>query len=458
MRSTSFEMSPTRKPLRFVDLFAGLGGFHVGLSSLGHRCVFACESDESLQAAYLRNFGVLPSGDITQIEASKIPEHDILCAGFPCQPFSKAGHQTGFNCPKNGSLFDHVLRVVKVHRPEFVLLENVPHLRKHDSGKTWQFVYDGLRRLGYETDANIMSPHEFGVPQIRQRIFIVARLGSLGDFSWPKGRQASANTVFSVLDSNPQLAKPISKQLTTCIEVWQEFLDRIPADATLPSWPIWAMEFGATYPFEQETPFGVGKKRLRKFLGSFGNPLTSDCLEDPFVGLPSHARTEQIQFPRWKVNFIRENRRFYEQHKRRLRGWLSQVQEFPSSLQKLEWNCQGEKRDIWSFIIQIRASGVRLKRPITVPSLVAMTTTQVPIVGWEKRYMTVKECARLQSLQSLRHWPESDDRAYKALGNAVNAKLISILAEALIGKARKKQALRSTRRVSKHAKHQLAHV
>ncbi len=447
------------KSLKFIDLFAGVGGFHVGLSSLGHKCVFACELDPILRDTYTKNFGISPAADICAVHTTDIPAHDILCAGFPCQPFSKAGAQSGFGCPRNGSLFDHVLRIIKWHRPKFVLLENVPNLQRHDAGKTWQVLYEGLKGLGYDPDANLMSPHQHGIPQKRQRIFIVARLGSLGSFSWPKPRTSEeSNTVFSVLDHYPSSAKRISPQVTKCLEVWQDFLDRIPKSAPLPSWPIWAMEFGATYPFEKRTPFAIGKRALRSYKGSFGRSLDSRACADPFDLLPSHARTEQHCFPRWKVHFIGENRRFYETHKRHLKSWLKSVEEFPSSLQKLEWNCQGEERNIWKFIVQMRASGVRLKRPSSVPSLVAMTTTQVPIVAWEQRYMTVKECSRVQSLACLRYWPKSDDKSYKALGNAVNAKLITLIASMLVGKANGRSASNRLRRPNYREKAALLHA
>jgi DNA (cytosine-5)-methyltransferase 1 len=174
--------------MKFIDLFAGLGGFHVALRRLGHECVFASEIDPVLQSVYKKNLGLSPAGDIRQVELADIPRHDILCAGFPCQPFSKAGTQKGLKCPRYGSLFDNVLNILSTRRPEFIILENVPNLARHEGGKTWGKMRSRLEAAGYSIDEHRLSPHQFSIPQIRERIYIVGRRSGLDGFQWPEAR------------------------------------------------------------------------------------------------------------------------------------------------------------------------------------------------------------------------------------------------------------------------------
>ncbi len=115
--------------LKFIDLFAGLGGFHLALSDLGHKCVFASELNEELRELYVKNYKTKIEGDINEVDINSIPAHDVLCAGFPCQPFSKAGAQLGLNDPANGNLFYKIVEILEKHKPEYVFLENVPNLR-----------------------------------------------------------------------------------------------------------------------------------------------------------------------------------------------------------------------------------------------------------------------------------------------------------------------------------------
>ena len=423
-----------KKNFKFVDLFSGLGGFHVAMHNLGGNCVFAAEWQPHLQDLYEVNFGLRPAGDIREVSPISVPEHDVLCAGFPCQPFSKAGEQLGFECTKQGNLFFNVVAILKAKKPRYFILENVPNLLKHDEGKTFERITEMLTTLGYRIVVRKFSPHQFGIPQIRERVYIVGSLHGLENFQWPQTTNAKT-TIDTVLEDRPVDAKKLSAQVTRCLEVWDDFLKRSPKAVELPSFPIWSMEFGADYPFEEETPYAVcieqGTRGLTKFRGSHGLSLRELVPDERWEALPSHARTEQYEFPKWKKDFIRQNRTFYDQNRKWIDPWLPQILQFPSSLQKFEWNVKGGERDIWQYVLQFRASGVRVKRTTTAPSLIAMTDTQVPIIGWEKRYMTPQECARLQSLGDLQ-LPESPTKAFHALGNAVNADVVGAIVAQLL--------------------------
>lgn len=156
----------------FIDLFAGIGGIRIPFQELGGKCVFSSEWDKFSQKTYKANFGETPAGDITKIEAKDIPDFDILLGGFPCQPFSQAGLHKGFEDTR-GTLFFEIERIIKEKRPKAFLLENVKQLMGHDNGRTFRIIMEHLRGLNYHTEAKILRAADFGVPQIRERIYIV---------------------------------------------------------------------------------------------------------------------------------------------------------------------------------------------------------------------------------------------------------------------------------------------
>ena len=351
--------------MRFIDLFAGLGGFHQGLARLGHKCVFASEIDPELADLYERNFGFRPGGDIREVFA-KVPAHDILCAGFPCQPFSKAGGQKGFKCPECGDLFDYVVAILQRHGPRFLMLENVPNLLRHADGKTWTKISTRLKELGYAVDWARLSPHMFGVPQVRERAFIIGSRNSLDRFIWPEAtHQPAGLSIKTVLDHSPSGAKPFAPHFVRYLESWQALLAQFPLTDPLPSFPIWAMEFGATYPFRRGTPTHTSLSEIRSFKGAFGRPLRNIATkEEVIAALPVYARDPAETFPEWKIQFIEQNRDFYKKHKKIIELWLPSILAFPPSFQKLEWNWKDGPRDLWRTVIQFRASGIRAKRPL----------------------------------------------------------------------------------------------
>ena len=172
----------------FIDLFCGIGGFHLALGSFGAKCVFASDIDSEARKIYNANFQFEPQGDIRDIDNTDIPDHDILCGGFPCQAFSVSGTQAGFDDEKTGKLFFEILRIAKHHKPKVIILENVANLNAHNDGKTITTIITSLEKIGYCVCKDVLSAVDYNIPQCRKRLYIVAFRNDLKitKFSFPE--------------------------------------------------------------------------------------------------------------------------------------------------------------------------------------------------------------------------------------------------------------------------------
>lgn len=384
------------KSFKFIDLFCGIGGFHQAMKSLGGECVFASDIDEDCRKTYEANYGITPVGDITKIEAADIPPHDVLCGGFPCQAFSKAGNRLGFDDPTKGTLFFDICRILKYHHPKYVLLENVRNLASHDHGKTWNVIHDKLEELGYNLlpEPVIFSPHYLGIPQHRERVYIMCirkDIGKVHPFTFTK-EQIIPCTINSILQDDGEIPNikeyRISSDLEDLINLWNEFIRNIKVEK-LPSFPVW-----------------------------------SDRLSDLDT-------TEDLsQYPLWKRNFILKNNELYVNNSQFIDGWLKRARKNPlffGAKAKLEWQAgQTKNPDIWEQIFQFRPSGIRIKVNTYFPALVAIVQTS--IIGSKKRFLTPRECARLQSFPENFLPDVKQQQAYKQFGNAVNVECVKLFA------------------------------
>lgn len=170
--------------LKVIDLFAGIGGIRMPFDELGAECVFSSEWDKHAQITYEANYGEKPSGDITKIKLEEIPEHDILLAGFPCQPFSNAGLKKGFSDTR-GTMFFYIAKILEYRKPKIIFLENVKGFKSHNKGKTFKTVMRILEEMGYTMHSKVLNAKDFGVPQNRERIYMIGFLDKDTNFEFP---------------------------------------------------------------------------------------------------------------------------------------------------------------------------------------------------------------------------------------------------------------------------------
>lgn len=422
---------------KFIDLFSGIGGFHAALGPLGGDCVFASDIDKHAREVYEANWkirsrlkydGHSVAGDIVPLTKGevKVPVHDVLVGGFPCQPFSKSGHQRGMD-ETRGTLFWNILRIIEVRKPSIVILENVRNIAGPRHKHEWQIIIRSLRDLGYlvSNQPAILSPHNLppekgGTPQIRERVFITGTYVGK-DKAWansdvqpvvlntPKYGWENENWNLDkhlLLDdkkiSNLQNYK-LSAEEVYFLEVWEDFLQSLLKSGKierLPGFPLWADNFEL----------------------------------DP--KLPRNL-------PGWKRDFIVKNSSFYKEHKKVIDSWKKRhdnLASLPTSRRKFEWQAQDEK-SLWNCVVQFRPSGIRVKKSTYLPALVAITQTSV--IASRKRRITPREAARLQGFKDTFDFLEQPDRlTYKQLGNAVCA---GVVREVFLSHIRRDQKILKTK-------------
>ena len=409
----------------FIDLFAGIGGFHAAMDPIGGECVFVSEIDSAASSVYsknwLKNSDISVSGDIKELTKNVnkyIPNHDVLTAGFPCQPFSKSGHQLGVN-EARGTLFYNILQIIEEKKPKIILLENVRNLVGPKHYKDYLIIIKLLRKLGYavSNEPTILSPHEIptrfgGTPQHRDRVFIGAvkvgetRAKELSDLGPLLPRQPFKKYGEIIWDINKTLNEymansdneitKISRERINALKMWNEFLN--------------------TYrDFNNSNPPGL--------------PLWSDYWDiRKNIKIPKSV-------PDWKRQFILRNIEIYEENSKWINTWRKKhdLSSHITSNRKFEWQGRNQE-DIYKCLIQFRPSGIRCKEPNYVPAFVALT--QTPVLGWEKREITVKEACLLQGFnRDFDFYDQRDSLSLKQIGNAVHPASARLVFHALINRA-----------------------
>lgn len=422
--------------LRFIDLYAGLGGFHQALNKLDHKCVMACEKNNHLLDLYQLNYPNTPvKDDIFKLNPEQIPEHDVLTAGFPCQPFSRSGYMEGFNDLKRGNHFFKLLDIIDYHKTEYLILENVDTIKKHDNGNTFRVIKEELIKRGYDIAYKVLSPHQFNIPQIRKRLFIVARRadkGGLDYFRWPEECNIENTSINSLnFECIPGEKLELNKTESEALLFWEEFVLNFPNPKDLPSFPLWPMEFGANYEYRDFTPFHSFKEDLVGRHGSFGEKipdLDKDSILKDYI--PKYSQVEIEDFPVWKKNYIKQNRAFYLKYKDYIDDRMENLKRISAfSYQKFEWSCKGEENTFDDKIIQFRPSGIRVSRNRWVPTLTTIKTQNIYLKKIDRR-LSLLEHIQLQSLK-FDHNPNHLNGGYKALGNSVNVDVVYKIAKNL---------------------------
>lgn len=389
--------------IKFIDLFAGIGGFHLALQEWSTELVLACDIDPYCKKVYIDNFNPINIfSDIKEIDENQIPDFDLLCAGFPCQPFSKGGFQKGFS-DNRGTLFFEVVRILKAKKPKFIILENVSSLVTHDNGNTFQVITSELVKLGYLIPSNplIIDTLDLGIPMYRKRIYIpgirkefIRNNRNLGKYILDMVKQSKLNSTIwdFILKEKVNDKYYLEEYQLNLLNMWDDFYKNI--DIKIIGFPIWTDIF-VNYFFYK-------------------------------INLES--------FPEWKQKIIIKNLNLYMRNKTFILAWLKKYDNLKwiknSSHKKFEWQAGENISSIWEGIIQFRPSGVRVKKSDVLSTLVAMNHPQ--IIGKYKRYITPDEIKAFQGFPKNFKLIDNDNISRKQLGNTITITVAKIILKGLL--------------------------
>ena len=419
LKQTNLMLHSENDKLKFIDLCCGIGGFHQALTKLGMECVMASDIDENCRETYEKNYGLKPEDDLSKIEINSIPDFDVLCAGFPCQPFSKAGHQNGFDDDR-GNIFFDICKIIEHHKPAYLILENVRNLSSHDKGNTWDTIRKSIAELNYHTYETpvILNTLYFGVPQSRERVVILCKRKDLGELQiLPTINKTlvKSTSLNDIVEDNKDSSKyKITGKMKTTEDVWNDFLKILSKNnISVPKFPIWTDWWDS-----DGNDTSVTKRDQTK----------SDEENEKLI------QQRKCEFKEKYKGWISRNRDFYNTNKEILDPWLKKSREnelWRGAVRKFEWQAGDETLNMNKVLWSPRGSGIRVKKIDYAPTLVAMAS-MIPIFGPKSRQLTPRECARLQSFPDSFLIHENDKIAYKQFGNAVNVDMIERSARFLI--------------------------
>lgn len=366
--------------MKYIDLFCGIGGFHQVLRDLNCECLMACDIDKDCREVYKRNYNIEPVKDVKDIDEKTLEDFDIITAGFPCQAFSNAGKKKTFE-DKRGLLFDEIIRIAEYKKPKFIFLENVKHILKVSNGEVFEYIQKRIDEIGYILQIFNMSPHNYGIPQQRERIFFICIRKDIYKSPIELIKPSKKFSMEDIIEKSPDKKYQISKEIEDVLDIWNEMIEK----------------------------FEVNEK------------ISPTILINDYYR--NYTKEEFDKLPLWKRDYMKKNIPLINKYKSLFDDWYERHKSLLTKKEiygKLEFQAGLIKpnESIYNHYIQFRQSGIRIKKNKYFPTLVAIV--QTPIFAKYKRYITPRECARLQNFPDDFILPSNDKIAYKQLGNSIN--------------------------------------